>query len=112
MTTNSYKHICHINDIPEKGSKELVLESISFIAVKSDGIIYLYRNSCPHLGLPLQWQQDQFLNHDKSLIICSTHGALFEIDSGLCIAGPCQNQMLKVVDYCIEDEHIYINDLQ
>ena len=108
--TGTYTCICHINEIPEQGCRELTLDKNCFFAVKSEGAITVYHNSCPHLGLPLQWQQDQFLNHDKSLILCSTHGALFEIESGLCIAGPCQNQSLKMADFYIENEHIYINN--
>jgi nitrite reductase/ring-hydroxylating ferredoxin subunit len=101
---------CHINEIPEQGCKEFKLAENYFFAVKSAGVITVYYNSCPHLGLPLQWQQDQFLNHDKSLIICSTHGALFEIDTGLCIAGPCQNQSLKMADFYIKNDRLYINE--
>lgn len=112
MSVDSYQRVCHINDIPKEGSKELTLKGTSFIAVKSDNDIYLYHNRCPHLGLPLQCQQDQFLNYDKSLILCSLHGALFEINSGRCILGPCQNQALKAADYYIKDEHIYIKDLR
>jgi nitrite reductase/ring-hydroxylating ferredoxin subunit len=100
--------LCHINDIPEQGCKQFKCGPDSLFVVKSAGAISVYHNICPHLGLPLEWQQDQFLNHDKSLILCSTHGALFEIESGLCIAGPCQNQSLKMADYFIENEHIYI----
>jgi len=110
MTTKIYSYCCHTNEIAEQGAKELILGMNSFFAVKSEGTITVYHNNCPHLGLPLQCQQDQFLNHDKSLILCSTHGALFEIESGLCIAGPCQNQSLKMADYYIENEHVYINN--
>lgn len=105
-----YNNICHIDEIPEQGSKEFKLDKNCFFAVKSEGAITVYHNSCPHLGSPLQWQQDQFLNHDKSLILCSTHGALFEIDTGLCLAGPCQNQTLKMADFYIKNEQVYIND--
>jgi len=105
-----HKKICHINEIPEQGSKEFRLDKNCFFAVKSEGAITVYYNSCPHLGSPLQWQQDQFLNHDKSLILCSTHGALFDIESGLCVVGPCQNQSLKMADFYIENEQLYIND--
>lgn len=105
-----YSAICHINEIPEQGAKELIIDGNGFFAVKIEGAITIYHNNCPHLGLPLQWQQDQFLNHDKSLILCSTHGALFEIESGFCIAGPCENQSLKMADFYIKNEHVYINN--
>jgi nitrite reductase/ring-hydroxylating ferredoxin subunit len=44
---------------------------------------------CPHLGIPLNWAPERFLDLDGTLIQCSSHGALFQIDSGECIAGPC-----------------------
>ena len=56
-----------------------------------------YINSCPHLGTPLNWQPDVFLTQDGSLIQCSTHGALFEIEDGECISGPCYGEYLEVL---------------
>ncbi|MFT7491496.1 MAG: nitrite reductase/ring-hydroxylating ferredoxin subunit [Pseudohongiellaceae bacterium] len=109
--SSEYNNICHINAIPEQGSKGIRLNKNDFFAVKSEGAVTVYYNSCPHLGSPLQWQSDQFLNYDKSLILCSTHGALFIIESGLCLAGPCQNQSLTMADFYIEDGQLYINDI-
>lgn len=107
---NEYHCICHINEIPEQGCRELTFDKNHFFAIKNKQGIYVYYNSCPHLGLPLQQEQDQFLNDDESLILCSAHGALFEIESGLCITGPCQNQSLTMADFRIDNEHIYIRN--
>ncbi len=64
----------------------------NYFAVRRDGIAYFYINRCPHRGIPLEWQPDKFLDQSASLIQCATHGALFLIESGECVAGPCAGQ--------------------
>ncbi len=64
-------------------------------AVCKDAQIVLYQNSCPHTGAPLDWMPEQFLNLDKTHIQCSTHHALFRIEDGLCVSGPCKGESLK-----------------
>ncbi len=61
------------------------------------------------MGVPLEWQEDHFLNHDHTLIQCSTHGALFTIDQGKCISGPCQGAYLQTLPYHEEDGHVIID---
>jgi nitrite reductase/ring-hydroxylating ferredoxin subunit len=56
-----------------------------------------YVNYCPHAGHPLNIRPNWFLTPDGSLILCSSHGALFARDNGLCIAGPCQGRKLTPV---------------
>jgi nitrite reductase/ring-hydroxylating ferredoxin subunit len=43
---------------------------------------------------------------DNMFIQCSTHDALFEIDTGVCIAGPCVGDHLQAVELVIEDGYI------
>jgi nitrite reductase/ring-hydroxylating ferredoxin subunit len=54
-------------------------------------------NYCPHAGHPLNFRPHKFLTSDRNLILCSSHGALFARDNGLCIAGPCAGQSLTPV---------------
>lgn len=58
------------------------------------GRYYAYRNQCPHTGLNLNWQKHRFFDHELQFLLCATHGALFEPESGLCVHGPCVNQSL------------------
>ena len=74
------------------------------LLVRREGRVYAYRNRCPHRGIPLEWQPDQFLDDSGSLIRCSTHGALFLIESGECVAGPCEGQALQALE-CREDAY-------
>lgn len=90
-------------DIEEGRSRGLESDGIFLFAVKRDGRVYLYQNRCPHLGTPLEWEEDQFLDADGALIQCATHGALFEIESGRCLAGPCKGQYLQAVPYVLDN---------
>lgn len=53
-----------------------------------------YVDACPHRGLPLAKRLDDYLAPGGALLMCSWHGALFEIDSGRCTAGPCPGARL------------------
>jgi nitrite reductase/ring-hydroxylating ferredoxin subunit len=46
------------------------------------------------MGLPLAEELDRYLTDDATLIACSWHGALFEPDTGRCVAGPCRGSRL------------------
>ena len=55
--------------------------------------IRVFKNACPHVGLPLETFPDRFLTADKKHLICSAHAATFDHD-GTCIAGPCPGKSL------------------
>ena len=100
--------LCHRDDIPEDGAKGFTVGEDNLFAVKRDGQIFLYRNSCPHLGVELNWLEDQFLDLDGALIQCATHGALFIIETGECVAGPCRGAYLQTVPFTFADGWIQI----
>jgi nitrite reductase/ring-hydroxylating ferredoxin subunit len=56
-----------------------------------------YINRCPHAGHPLNLLPERFLTSDGALILCSSHGALFEKASGYCVGGPCAGRSLTPV---------------
>ena len=101
--------IFHVDDIDEASSKGFDLNGTILFAVKKDGELFIYKNSCPHLGIELEWQEDQFLDSDAALIQCSTHGALFIIESGECVAGPCLGQALQKIPFeIVENRQVKI----
>lgn len=53
-----------------------------------------YLNRCPHAGHALDLLPGRFLTADATLILCSSHGALFEKTTGYCVAGPCMGRAL------------------
>lgn len=70
--------------------------------------IFAYQNFCMHVGHPLNWQPDRFLSADGSLIVCSSHGAHYEIDTGLCVSGPCPGKTLNRVEVVIRDGQVVV----
>ena len=56
-----------------------------------------YVNRCPHQGHPLNLRPHEFLTPNRSLLLCNSHGALFEVATGLCVAGPCVGAQLTPV---------------
>ena len=97
-----------LKDIPEDGSKGFALVGEQYFAVKKMGNIYIYKNACPHIGVALEWVEDQFLDSSKSMIQCANHGALFVIENGECVAGPCSGKTLTKVNFAIEDGKIQL----
>jgi nitrite reductase/ring-hydroxylating ferredoxin subunit len=64
------------------------------VLVRSGGRLHGYMNSCPHLGTPLNFLPDRFLDAEARHLVCATHGAAFRIADGLCIRGPCRGESL------------------
>jgi len=97
-----------IADIPENGSKGFECNGERYFAVKKLATLYVYKNSCPHTGISLEWTEDQFLDASRTMIQCANHGALFVIESGVCVAGPCNGRKLKAVSFQLVDEQIFL----
>jgi len=94
--------LCPSTYLAEGQSRGFAIADLRLLAVRQQGQVYLYENRCPHRGVPLEWVADRFLDHSGSLLQCSTHGALFLIDNGECVAGPCAGQALRSLP-CKED---------
>ena len=101
--------LCRLSDIEEGQARGFKLGEIAVIAVIKEGQLYLYRNSCPHRGINLEWMPDQFLDADRQLIQCATHGALFLIDNGQCVQGPCLGQRLEAIPYQLDGEQVLLS---
>jgi nitrite reductase/ring-hydroxylating ferredoxin subunit len=94
----SSRTVCSLAELPEGSSHGFSIQAggacEDIFLVHKNGQVSAYLNSCPHTGGPLDWVPDQFLNLDGDLIQCATHDALFRIEDGLCIAGPCAGRSL------------------
>jgi nitrite reductase/ring-hydroxylating ferredoxin subunit len=105
--------LCRTSDIEDPGSKSFEVKikhkTESVFVVHKNGEFFAYLNQCPHTGASLEWQQDQFLDLDKELIQCATHDALFIIDSGECIAGPCAGDSLQPLALSIHQDKIHLD---
>lgn len=100
--------LCPASAIPDPGSKSFSLQSnndvVDIFVVHKDGEFHAFINRCPHTGVTLEWQEDQFLDRDQAYIQCASHDALFDIDTGLCIHGPCTGDSLAPVKIEIDGD--------
>jgi nitrite reductase/ring-hydroxylating ferredoxin subunit len=91
--------LCTLADLPDPGARNFVLEigakRFHGFVVRRGEKVTGFVDSCPHMGLPLAKQLDAYLTDDATLIECDWHGALFQPEDGLCVAGPCAGQRLR-----------------
>ena len=104
--------LCVVEDLAEGECREFDWEGEerrhSGFVVRWQGQLHAYRNHCPHTGAPLNWQPEQFLSPDGDRLMCAMHGALFEIDGGQCIYGPCQGQALTPLAVEVRQGCLYL----
>ncbi|GLK91210.1 hypothetical protein GCM10017655_42740 [Pseudomonas turukhanskensis] len=84
----------------------------SIFALRHDGQIRIYRNSCPHLDVRLEYRKDRFMSADGQLIMCYAHGAQFLPATGECIYGPCLGERLQAVQWWEEGGWVVLDTTQ
>ncbi|AGC46646.1 Rieske (2Fe-2S) domain-containing protein [Myxococcus stipitatus DSM 14675] len=90
--------LCPVDALQDPGARNIVMQIEEaffhgFLVRKGDQV-HGYVDRCPHAGLPLARVLDQYLTPDKQLIHCSWHGALFQLEDGQCVGGPCAGASL------------------
>jgi len=60
----------------------------SLIVARTSEGVFAYENICPHARSPLERPDGRVVVHEKRFIVCSAHGASFQMASGRCVAGP------------------------
>jgi len=105
--------LCRLDDIEDGGSARLRAEiagaATTLVAVRRGRRVYLYENVCPHIGVPLDFTPGQFLNLERDLIQCAMHGALFRIEDGHCVQGPCIGKHLTPVASEVREGAVYLS---
>ena len=110
MSDPGRRILCQFSDIPDGGSKGFEvgegLQAFEFFIARKGEQIYAYENSCPHTDGPLDWTPDRFIDKESGHILCATHGALFRVETGECLAGPCSGDWLRALRVSIDGEDI------
>jgi nitrite reductase/ring-hydroxylating ferredoxin subunit len=104
--------VCRLDELDDPGSKEFRIGEGDWpfkgFVVRQGDEVYAYQNFCMHAGHPLNWSPDGFLTGDGSQIICASHGAIYEIRSGECVAGPCPGKKLRPVNVEVRDSEVVV----
>jgi nitrite reductase/ring-hydroxylating ferredoxin subunit len=78
----------------------------SILVVRTPAGIRAYWNLCRHLPIPLDAGAGT-IKQEHGLMVCSTHGARYEPDGGLCVSGPCQGALLEGIPIEAQGDRLY-----
>jgi nitrite reductase/ring-hydroxylating ferredoxin subunit len=104
--------VCDSSNLVDRGDGvrfDVTLDGFSepAFAVRFRGRVHAYVNRCAHIAYELDFQAGKFFDSEGLLLICSTHGALYEPDSGRCAGGPCARKGLIPVPVEERDGKVY-----
>lgn len=107
--------VCRVADLDEHGgARAFTIGSgdwpLRGLVVRAGNDVRGYINRCPHAGHPLNLLPHKFLTPDGTLILCSSHGALFEKQTGYCVAGPCAGASLRPVALTVQAGFVLLAD--
>ncbi|HWG76441.1 MAG TPA: Rieske 2Fe-2S domain-containing protein [Steroidobacteraceae bacterium] len=90
--------LCTLAELQATGCREFQLGGgdwpLRGFVVRAGSEVRAYVNRCPHQLFRMNILPDDLLTADRRYIHCEMHDALFEKDSGRCIAGPCLGRSL------------------
>ncbi|MEM7374905.1 MAG: Rieske (2Fe-2S) protein [Bacteroidota bacterium] len=88
--------------LEERGSIKLDVEfrpgierNVLIIRYKEQA--YAWLNACPHWGIDLGSNDEEFWTVDKESLVCQMHQARFRPDDGYCTSGPCRGRSLMAL---------------
>lgn len=104
--------LCELADIVDGAARELSYRSgdaIHDIFLQRKGEeVFAFKNICPHAGTPLNMDEGRFMEKTGTYLMCHTHGALFQLHDGLCVAGPCNGASLQTLDIIVENGNVIV----
>jgi nitrite reductase/ring-hydroxylating ferredoxin subunit len=105
------KLVAKSGELSHGESKKFVLRcggaAIEAMLINYQGNHYAYVNRCRHVGISLDWVDNQFFTDDRRYLICANHGATYEPKTGICIWGPCAGEYLRAVPLDLKRGKIY-----
>ena len=112
MSETAEVEVGRLEELTDPGCREFQIGEGDWpfrgFVVRQGNEVHAYENVCAHVGHPLNWVPDGFLSKDRDSIQCASHGALYEIETGLCFRGPCAGKSLRRVEVSVRDGEIYV----
>ncbi len=65
-------------------------------AVRFEGQVHAYLNRCAHVAMEMDFQPNRFFDSTGRWLICATHGAMYQPETGACRGGPCRGNLVKI----------------
>lgn len=100
--------LCRLDELVDGGTRGFQVEGMrcKVILVRKGGQVFGWRDLCPHYagGTPMAWKRDAYMNGARTHLACHAHGAWFEIETGVCVQGPCLGKRLTRVPLRVDAE--------
>jgi nitrite reductase/ring-hydroxylating ferredoxin subunit len=65
-------------------------------AIRYQDHVYAYLNRCAHIPMEMDYQPNRFFDNTGRLLMCATHGATYQPQTGACRGGPCRGGLIKI----------------
>jgi nitrite reductase/ring-hydroxylating ferredoxin subunit len=105
--------LCRLEDIPDGGARGFAVEGSDFaqrlVIVRRGGTVRAYVNACPHVPTRLDHTPGEFLDATGACLQCQGHGALFRVEDGTCIEGPCEGESLRPAAVRVADGRVWFD---
>lgn len=82
-------------------------EDTTGFVVRYGGVVYGYLNRCAHVPIELDWAEGEFFESSGLYLMCSTHGAIYDPETGRCAGGPCRGGRLRPLTVTARDGKLY-----
>ncbi|PZO09413.1 MAG: ferredoxin [Lysobacteraceae bacterium] len=96
--------LIHLAELPAEGLSEVELpvagDLQSILLRRTGARVQAWLNICPHAGRRMDYAPGKFLL-DQGRLVCAAHGASFELEQGVCVAGPCRGASLVPLEVVV-----------
>jgi nitrite reductase/ring-hydroxylating ferredoxin subunit len=96
--------LIQLAELPAEGLSEVELpvagELQSILLRRTGERVQAWLNICPHAGRRMDYAPGKFLL-DQGRLVCAAHGASFELEQGVCVAGPCRGASLVPLEVVV-----------
>ena len=65
-------------------------------AIRYQDQVYAYLNRCAHVPMEMDYLADRFFDSTGHWLMCATHGATYQPQTGACRSGPCRGSLIKI----------------
>ena len=94
--------LCNSHDLVEGGQAvpfdiNYAGQTCRAFAVRYQAQPHAYLNRCTHVAMELDWQPNRVFDDAGQWLLCASHGAAYEPDTGHCASGPCHGGLVKIV---------------
>lgn len=106
--------VCKSSDLVDGGQgvrfklPEIDDRATGFV-VRYQSRVYAYINQCAHVPIELDWNEGDFFDITQLYLICATHGAHYNPETGYCVMGPCKGRKLRAISATEMGDEVWVD---